>query len=52
MRESEHGRRWFWATLVLSSISIIALVFAFWELVENHYFPIEVKGASAATSGQ
>ena len=38
MRESEHGRRWFWATLVLSSISIIALVFAFWELVENHYF--------------
>ncbi|MGB9104518.1 MAG: ATP-binding protein [Terriglobales bacterium] len=38
MQESEHGRRWFWATLVLSSISIIALVFAFWELVENHYF--------------
>jgi PAS domain S-box-containing protein len=38
MRETEHGRRWFWATLVLSSISIIALVFAFWELVENHYF--------------
>jgi PAS domain S-box-containing protein len=23
---------------VLSSISIVALVFAFWELVENHYF--------------
>ena len=38
MRESERGRRWFWATLVLSSISIVALVFAFWELVENHYF--------------
>jgi two-component system, sporulation sensor kinase E len=38
MREREHGRQWFWATLVLSSISIIALVFAFWELVENHYF--------------
>ncbi|MGZ4834249.1 MAG: PAS domain S-box protein, partial [Terriglobales bacterium] len=38
MRDSEHGRRWFWATLALSSISIIALVFAFWELVENHYF--------------
>ena len=38
MRDNEHGRRWFWATLVLSSISIIALVFAFWELVENHYF--------------
>ncbi|MFB3815904.1 MAG: nitrogen regulation protein NR(II) [Terriglobales bacterium] len=31
-------RRWFWATLVLSSISIIAVVFAFWELVENHFF--------------
>ena len=38
VRDSEHGRRWFWATLVLSSISIVALVFAFWELVENHYF--------------
>jgi PAS domain S-box-containing protein len=38
MREREHGRQWFWATLVLSSISIVALVFAFWELVENHYF--------------
>jgi two-component system, sporulation sensor kinase E len=31
-------RRWFWATLVLSSISIVAVVFAFWELVENHFF--------------
>jgi PAS domain S-box-containing protein len=38
VRDSEHERRWFWATLVLSSISIVALVFAFWELVENHYF--------------
>ncbi len=38
MRDGEHGREWFWATLVLSSISIVALVFAFWELVENHYF--------------
>ncbi len=33
-----HERRWFWATLVLSSISIVAVVFAFWELVENHFF--------------
>ncbi len=33
-----HERRWFWATLVLSSISIVAIVFAFWELVENHFF--------------
>jgi PAS domain S-box-containing protein len=31
-------RRWFWATLILSSISIVAVVFAFWELVENHFF--------------
>ncbi|MFB3916611.1 MAG: nitrogen regulation protein NR(II) [Terriglobales bacterium] len=36
--DSTHERRWFWATLVLSSISIVAVVFAFWELVENHYF--------------
>lgn len=38
MRDGELERRWFWATLILSSISIVALVFAFWELVENHYF--------------
>lgn len=38
MRDGEQERRWFWATLILSSISIVALVFAFWELVENHYF--------------
>jgi PAS domain S-box-containing protein len=38
LRKGDHERRWFWATLVLSSISIVALVFAFWELVENHYF--------------
>lgn len=31
-------RRWFWATLVLSSISIIGLVFAVWELLESHFF--------------
>lgn len=31
-------RGWFWLTLVLSSISIVALVFAFWELVENRFF--------------
>ena len=38
MAEPDHEQRWFWATLVLSSISIVAVVFAFWELVENHYF--------------
>lgn len=29
---------WFWATLALSSVSIAAAVFAFWELVENRLF--------------
>lgn len=39
-RMTEPGResRWFWATLVLSCISIVAIVMAFWELVENHFF--------------
>ena len=31
-------RRWFWATLALSSVSIVALVFAAWEVVENRLF--------------
>ncbi len=31
-------RRWFWATLVLSSISIVGVVFAVWELLESHFF--------------
>ena len=30
--------RWFWATLMLSSISIVAVVFSCWELVENRFF--------------
>lgn len=30
--------RWFWATLMLSSLSIVAVVFATWELAENHLF--------------
>lgn len=38
MPELVSERRWFWATLMLSSISIVAVVFAFWELVENHFF--------------
>lgn len=38
MGDRRHERGWFWATLVLSSISIVALVFAFWELVENRFF--------------
>jgi two-component system NtrC family sensor kinase len=35
---TEQKQRWFWATLLLSSVSIVALVFAFWELVENRFF--------------
>jgi PAS domain S-box-containing protein len=31
-------RRWFWATLVLSSVSIVGFVFAVWELIESHFF--------------
>jgi PAS domain S-box-containing protein len=31
-------RRWFWATLTLSSVSIVALVFAVWEVIENRFF--------------
>jgi PAS domain S-box-containing protein len=38
MSQEVQERRWFWATLILSSISIVAVVFAFWELVENHFF--------------
>ena len=31
-------RNWFWATLTLSSISVVALVLAVWELIENRFF--------------
>ncbi len=31
-------KQWFWVTLTLSSITLVALVFAAWELVENRYF--------------
>ena len=31
-------KQWFWATLTLSSITIVSVVFAAWELVENRYF--------------
>src|ERR1035437_4075903 len=30
--------RWFWATLTLSSITIVSVVLAAWELVENRLF--------------
>jgi PAS domain S-box-containing protein len=38
MPERLDDRRWLWITLVLSSVSIVAVVFAFWELVENQFF--------------
>ncbi len=38
MRHTAPARGWFWATLALSSFSLVALVFAFWELVENRFF--------------
>lgn len=31
-------RPWFWVTLMLSSITLAAIVFAAWELVENRFF--------------
>ncbi len=33
-----HEARWLWATLLLSSVSVAALVFAAWELVESRFF--------------
>lgn len=29
---------WFWVTLTLSSITIVAVVWAIWELIEGHFF--------------
>lgn len=31
-------RNWFWVTLTLSSITVIAVVLALWELIQNHFF--------------
>jgi PAS domain S-box-containing protein len=31
-------KRWFWATLTLSSITIVSAVLALWELAENRFF--------------
>ena len=38
MDDSARERQWFWATLVLSSITVVAVVFAAWELLENRFF--------------
>ncbi len=38
MSGNQTDRQWFWATLTLSSITLVAVVFALWELVEYRYF--------------
>ncbi|MBI3484251.1 MAG: hypothetical protein HY012_03755, partial [Acidobacteria bacterium] len=39
MTEKEAAeRRWFWATLTLSCVTILAAVFGLWELVEHRFF--------------
>jgi PAS domain S-box-containing protein len=38
MEANHRERLWFWATLVLSSVSITAIVFGIWELVEGRFF--------------
>ncbi len=38
MESSTPERRWFWATLLLSSVSIAGVVFGVWELVESRFF--------------
>src|SRR5579871_849987 len=31
-------KQWFWATLTLSGITLVSVVFAAWELVESRFF--------------
>ena len=38
MDDTVQERQWFWATLMLSSITVVAVVFSAWELVENRFF--------------
>ena len=38
MERDSQWSGWHWTTLMLSSISIVAAVFAIWELVENRFF--------------
>jgi len=38
MAGGKQAQGWFWATLILSSVTIAGCVFAFWELVENRFF--------------
>jgi PAS domain S-box-containing protein len=36
--ELPSDKRWFWATLTLSSFTLVSAVFAAWEVVENRFF--------------
>lgn len=38
MTPEKNETRWFWVTLLLSSVSVAAIVFAAWELVESRFF--------------
>src|SRR5574342_152993 len=38
MSGTARERRWVWATLALSSITIAATVFSGWEVIENRFF--------------
>jgi PAS domain S-box-containing protein len=38
MAQDGQQRNWFWVTLTLSSITVVALVMAVWELIENKFF--------------
>ncbi len=38
MRKLPQQRNWFWLTLTLSSVTVVALVLAVWELIENRFF--------------
>jgi two-component system, sporulation sensor kinase E len=38
MKRRVDEARWFWITLLLSSVSLVAVVFAAWELVESRFF--------------
>ena len=47
-------RRWLCVTLILSSITIVCLVFAAWELIENRFFrdlDVEMMGGTGPPSG-
>src|SRR3990172_4591591 len=38
MSPEKEKRVWPWLTLILSCVTIVAFIFLFWELVEEHFF--------------